>query len=124
MPRRHDNDTEVITQGSSNVFADLGVSLSPEDAVKIAIARQITKVIEANRFTQVQVAKILDVDQAKVSNITRGRLSGFSAERLIKFLVTLGYDFNIEMRRSKNAVGHVTIRGDEDGHLVDHRQFA
>jgi predicted XRE-type DNA-binding protein len=124
MPRRQDNDTEVITHGSGNVFEDLGISLSPEDIIKITIARQITKVISAKGFTQVQVAKIWDVDQGKVSNVTRGRLSGFSTERLMKFLLALGWDVDIRLRPSSKETGHVTIKSEGDSGLSSMRQFA
>jgi predicted XRE-type DNA-binding protein len=46
-------------------------------------------------MTQVQTAKLfqtelLGVDQPKVSSLIRGRLSGFSLERLMHFLLLLG----------------------------------
>lgn len=77
--------TPVITS-SGDVFADLGIQLDAKDRMKNAIAREITNLIEARKLTQTQVSQILGTDQAKVSNITRGRLSGFSVDRLINFL--------------------------------------
>jgi len=60
-------------------------------------------------MTQVEAAAVLEIDQAKVSNITRGRIAGFSVERLMKFVAALGWDIDIEMRPSGNARGRVRV---------------
>jgi len=110
MKNHPDNDvTDVVTFGSGDVFADLGLEISPEERVKILIARQISRAIVERGLTQVAAASVLEVDQAKVSNITRGRLAGFSIERLMKFVAALGWDIDIEMRPSKNDRGSVRV---------------
>ena len=110
MKNHPDNDvTDVVTFGSGDVFADLGLEISPEERVKILIARQISRAIVERGLTQVAAASVLEVDQAKVSNITRGRLAGFSIERLMKFVAALGWDIDIEMRPSKNDHGSVRV---------------
>jgi predicted XRE-type DNA-binding protein len=91
--RRGDNDQ--IVQSSGNVFADLGLDLTPEETIKIEIAREITRVISARRYTQLQVARLLGTTQARVSEITRGKLSGYSAERLLRFLLALGVNIDV-----------------------------
>lgn len=108
MKNRPDNDVEsVVTFGTGDVFADLGLELTPEDRIKILIARQISRAITERGLTQVDAAKVLEIDQAKVSNITRGRITGFSVERLMKFVAALGWDIDIEMRESGNPRGRV-----------------
>lgn len=110
MKSRQDNDVErVVTYGTGDVFADLGLELTAEDRVKILIARQISRAIVERGLTQVEAAKVLEVDQAKVSNLTRGRIAGFSVERLMKFVAALGWDIDIEMRPSGNERGHVRV---------------
>lgn len=110
MKNRPDNDVhDVVTFGSGDVFADLGLDVSPEERVKILIARQISRAIVERRLTQVAAAAVLDIDQGKVSNITRGRVSGFSVERLMKFVAALGWDIDIEMRPSSNERGSVRV---------------
>ena len=62
--------------------------------------------IEATRFsidrarrpTQVQAAELLNVDQPKISALTRGRLSGYSIDRLLRFLMLLGNDIEIKVK--------------------------
>lgn len=110
MKNHPDNDiSDVVTFGSGDVFADLGLEITPEERVKILIARQISRAIVERELTQVAAAAVLEIDQAKVSNITRGRLAGFSVERLMKFVAALGWDIDIEMRPSKNDRGSVRV---------------
>lgn len=110
MKSHPDNDAEgIVTYGTGDVFADLGLELTPEDRVKILIARQISRAITDRGLTQVEAAKALEIDQAKVSNLTRGRIAGFSVERLMKFVAALGWDIDIEMRPSGNQRGRVRI---------------
>jgi predicted XRE-type DNA-binding protein len=99
----------AVTRGSGDVFADLGISLTSEDRVKIVIAHEITRVIVAKKLTQVQAAKVMGTDQAKVSKISRGLLDGFSAERLMAFLLSLGIDVNINTSESAESVGRISI---------------
>jgi predicted XRE-type DNA-binding protein len=99
MPNKRDY---VVSSG--NVFADLGYPRPEEAAAKAELAYKITKIIARRRFTQAEAAEILDVDQPKISALRRGKLSGFSLDRLVRFLVLLGSDVQIvvkEQRRSR-----------------------
>jgi len=46
-------------------------------------------------LTQQQAADLMNIDQPKVSKIIRGLLSEFSIERLLKFVLALGFDLEI-----------------------------
>ena len=50
-------------------------------------------------MTQTEVTPLLGLDQPKVSNLMRGRLAGFSVERLFGILNKLGH--NVEVRISE-----------------------
>jgi len=50
-------------------------------------------------MTQAEVTPLLGLDQPKMSNLMRGRLAGFSVERLFGILNKLGH--NVEMRISE-----------------------
>jgi predicted XRE-type DNA-binding protein len=104
-----DNDPRGVTEGSGDVFADLGIELSPEEEFKYALARMISRMIVAKGYTQKQVATILGADQAKVSQITRGQLAGFSTERLIRYLLTLGIDINVDFLPSQEGRGRLRV---------------
>jgi predicted XRE-type DNA-binding protein len=84
--------------GSGNVFADLGHPRPAEALAKAELARKIGATIERHRLTQAAAAEILAIDQPKVSALMRGRLSGFSLDRLVRFLVLLGSDVEIVVR--------------------------
>jgi len=82
-------------EGSGNIYADLQVDHPQETRVKADLAHRIVDLIEARKLTQVQAGKLLGVDQPKVSALKRGRLSDFSLERLIGFLLWLDQDVQI-----------------------------
>jgi predicted XRE-type DNA-binding protein len=82
-------------RGSGNVFADLGVPNPEEALAKSNLVSRIVDIIQERKLTQVQAAKVLGVDQPKVSALMRGRISDFSIERLFRFLMLLGQDVRI-----------------------------
>ena len=84
--------------GRGNVFADLGYARPEEAAAKAELAHKITRIIERRKLTQAEAANVLEVDQPKVSALTRGKLSGFSLDRLVRFLVLLGSDVEIVVK--------------------------
>jgi len=88
---------------SGNVFADLGLPNPEEALAKAELANKIILLIRERRLTQVQAAKILGVDQPKVSALIRGNLTGFSIERLMRFLLRLGQDIRITVQASPRA---------------------
>ncbi len=91
-------DEEIKVQSSSgNVFADLGLANSDELLIKAELVRQISNSIDAKNLTQTEAAKILDIDQSKVSALLNGKLSDFSTERLFRFLNALGSDVEIRV---------------------------
>jgi len=94
MPKREHH----YTVSSGNAFADLGLPNPEEALAKAELAHKITVLIQDKGLTQVQSAKLLGIDQPKVSALIRGRLSGFSLERLMRFLLMLGQDIKITVQ--------------------------
>jgi predicted XRE-type DNA-binding protein len=66
-------------------------------AIKAELVRQISHLIDAKNLTQTEAAKLLGVDQPKISALLNGKLSGFSTERLFRFLNALGSDVEIRV---------------------------
>lgn len=113
MEKELDVTTGVeVIDSTGNVFADLGLPSSDEDILKIALARAITNAVRKRDLTQVETATIIGVDQAQVSKILSGKLRGLSVERLIRMLVALGRDVDINIAEStrKNTRGRITVR--------------
>jgi predicted XRE-type DNA-binding protein len=86
------------TQSSGNVFADLELPDADEHLLKAQLAVQIRRFIEQKGWTQSEAAEIIGLDQPKVSSLLRGRLAGFSVDRLLNILNRLGH--NVEVRIS------------------------
>jgi predicted XRE-type DNA-binding protein len=93
-------DELQIYSSCGNVFEDLGLPNSDELLIKAQLAHQISELIEMRHLTQSDAAKLLGVDQPKVSALMRGKLSGFSTDRLFRFLNALGR--NVEIRITPN----------------------
>jgi predicted XRE-type DNA-binding protein len=98
-------------EGSGNVFADIGLPNPEERLAKADLAIRITEAIRARRLTQTQAARLLKIDQPKISRLLRGQLSGFSTERLMHFLTLLGSDVEIIVRRAPRSrrQGHLRV---------------
>ena len=91
-----DHDVE-ITPSSGNVFADLGLPNPEELELKSQLVSQIRLFIEQKGWTQVQTAEVIGMPQSKVSLLLRGRLNGFSVERLLTILQRLGHDVEVRI---------------------------
>ncbi len=90
-----------IEPSSGNVFADLGLDNPQELLAKAELVQRIAEIIAERKLTQVRAAKLLGVDQPKVSALLRGKLDGFSTDRLFRFLNALGRDVEIVIRPAK-----------------------
>ncbi len=91
------NNPEISTSGG-NVFADIGLNGPDLALAKAELARQIAAIIKVRGLTQTQAAEVLQIDQAKISALSRGLLRGFSADRLFRFLNDLGHDVEIRVK--------------------------
>ena len=101
-------DVEV---GSGNVFADLGLPDAGELDIKLRLAVEIVRVIDARRLSQVAAAGLLGINQPKVSALKNYKLDGFSVERLLTFLLALGREVEIRIRplRGSKARNRVLV---------------
>lgn len=99
-----------VTASSGNVFADIGVPEPEEELTKAQLAGHIRQAIKRRRLTQVAAAKLMGVDQPKVSALLNGRLANFSSERLMRLLTALGQDVDITVRTKPRNRAHGRIR--------------
>jgi len=97
-------------RSSGNVFADLGLPGAEDRLAKAELAREIGAILERRKLTQTQAARVLGVDQPKISALLRGQLSGFSLERLIRFLNLLGRDVQIVVRPKSSRRERASLR--------------
>src|ERR1700676_161304 len=92
-----------VEKSSGNVFADLGLPNSEERLAKAGLATRIASAVRARKLTQARAARVLKIDQPKVSRLLRGQLSGFSAQRLMHFLTLLGSDVEIVVKNAPRS---------------------
>ena len=64
---------------------------------------QIHQAMKRKKLTQKNVADLLGIDQPKISALLSGKLSGFSLERLIRFLNALGADVTINVQTKSHT---------------------
>lgn len=83
---------------SGNVLADLGLANAGEKQTKVQLAVMINRIIEAQDVSQSAAARLLKINQPKISALANYRLEGFSVERLMHFLSALDRDIEIVVR--------------------------
>jgi predicted XRE-type DNA-binding protein len=95
---------------SGNVFRDLGLADADELDAKANLAIEIAHIIDRRGLTQVQAAKVLGIDQPKVSAIVRGHLEKFSRDALCDYVRKLGCDVELRITEKKKlAPGRLTV---------------
>lgn len=99
-----------VHQSSGTVFADLGLPDPEEALAKAELARQIGELIAQRGLSQVEAAKLLGLDQPKVSALMRGRLAGFSTDRLLRCLKALDCDVEIVIKRKPPSRQNARVR--------------
>jgi predicted XRE-type DNA-binding protein len=90
------NDT--VTESSGNVFADMGLPNAEELKTKVRLAAALNRILAERGMTQAEAARVLGVNQPKVSALKGYKLEGFSVERLMHFATALEHDVVIEIR--------------------------
>lgn|SRR5574341_347263 len=100
-----------MTKSSGNVFADLGLPDAEDRLLKAQLAARIARIIARRKLTQGAAAKLMGVDQPKVSHLLHGRLAGFSSDRLLAWLTALGQDVDIVVRTpARRRPGRLRVR--------------
>jgi predicted XRE-type DNA-binding protein len=106
------SDDITVHDSSGNVFADLRVENPEEYLAKSELAAEILRIIQRRRLTQTEAGKLLGLRQPKVSDLLRGRLDGFSTDRLLRFITLLGYDVQIRLSKAPpHTQGHMEVMG-------------
>jgi predicted XRE-type DNA-binding protein len=98
------------TESTGNVFADLGLPQADDLLAKAELAAKIIEEIQRRRLTQAKAAVLLGVDQPKISALKRGKLTGFSIERLMRMLLLLGRDIEIAVKERPESQAVARLR--------------
>jgi predicted XRE-type DNA-binding protein len=109
MTKNTIDEVEVV-EGSGNIFEDLGFSNPKEAQAKADLSREIRQIIKNKKLTQEAAAKIMGIDQPKVSDIVRGKLSKYTLDRLIRFVRLLGSDVEIRIKKqTKRSTANLLV---------------
>ncbi len=99
-----------VTEGSGNVFADLGLSNADELLVKADLAIAIKKELDARGWTQQQAADRVFLTQPQISKIRRVKTAEFSIAKLQEVLRYLGVDVDIHLhKREDGGIGTLRV---------------
>jgi len=101
---------DIVVPSSGNVFADLGVRDAGEKQTRVRLAVAINQIIQARHLSQTAAARLLEINQPKISALVNYRLEGFSVERLINFLNALDRDVEIVIRKKPRSRRNARIR--------------
>ena len=109
-----ERETDIpVTESSGNVFARHGFAGGRGGADQGADRESNSAGDQAPAFDPGCTAKVMGVDQPKVSALLNGRLANFSSERLMRLLIALGRDVDITIRAKprNRADGRIRVLG-------------
>ncbi len=89
-----------ITQGSTNVYADLEFPDSEQMLLKAQLAEKISQIIQRRHLTQTEAASILGIPQSKLSLTLRCQFRGVSELKMLECLNRLGRDVQIIVKKA------------------------
>jgi predicted XRE-type DNA-binding protein len=90
-------------ESSGNIFEDMGFADAEERLAKAKLAAIINKIIQERGLNQKETARILGINQPKVTALKNGRLKEFSIERLFYFLEALDQHIEITITHKAKA---------------------
>lgn len=94
-----------VTESSGNVFADLGMANAEEHMLKAGLVSKLAAVIRDLDLNQTTAAKVTGISQPDLSRLLRGRFRDMSADRIIRALIRLGSEVEIEVTQRGEPVG-------------------
>ncbi len=94
-------DEKIITEGVINVFEDLGLPDANELFLKAKLLSEIMDTIESRGLKQKDLIEYLGIKQPEASYLMNGKLSRFSRERLIDYMVKLGMTVELRVKKPK-----------------------
>ena len=107
--RRKTANETMITAGSGNVFADLGIPNPEQELLKAELTLQIYRIIKQRKLTQTQAGKTLGIPQPHVSALARNRAGNLSVGRLLDFLTALGQNVEITAKPANKEQGEMSV---------------
>ena len=92
-----------MNQPETECYASVwdAIADTPEEAANLRLRSelmdQITAIIEANGWTQIEAARHCGVTQPRINDLLRGRISRFSLDALVNIAAALGRRVRVEL---------------------------
>jgi predicted XRE-type DNA-binding protein len=98
------------SQGSGNIFADLGLPNAEEHQLKAALVVQLKRLMAEREITQTETARLVDRKQPDLSKLLRGQFKLVSVEKLMRMLTAFDQDVEIAVKphRKRGEAGRIT----------------
>jgi len=111
--RRHCKNQDAQITGSGDLLVDLGYSKTEiaELTLKATFLESLQDLIRTSKLSQTEVAKRLGIDQPTVSKLLRGQISGFSIERLARYLLDLDCEIHITVKTTAKGNSRAAVVG-------------
>ena len=103
MPNKRSGENEYRVTGS--VLDELGLNRQGalELKLKAALHQNILQLIKRRRYSARELERILRIQQPRVSELTRGKLSTLSVARLLLYADLLGAKAEIKLKQIRAA---------------------
>jgi len=85
--RAKTTEAEKVDVGSGDVLVDLGFPDADERRLRVQLAMRLNEWVAARRLTQAGAAKLFGIPQRHISELKHYKLSRFSSERLLRFVL-------------------------------------
>ena len=93
----------TIQRGSGNVFADLDFLDADSHLLKAELVSRVDHIVRQRGMTRAELARTLGLFRSDVSGLLRDDFRECSLDRLFHFLMALGCDIEIVIRKSYEA---------------------
>lgn len=99
MPKRRSDEVESRVSGS--VLDELGLDRQGalELKLKASLHQNILELIKRRRYRARDLERILQIQQPRVSELTRGKLSTLSVARLLLYADLLGAEAQVKLKQ-------------------------
>ena len=102
MPRRS-NEHEYRVVGSVLDHLGLDRQAALELKLKAALHQRILQLVKQRGYRARDLERLLQVQQPRVSELMRGKLSTLSVARLLLYADLLGAEAEVKLRKAKRA---------------------
>ena len=91
-----------ITEGSDNVFRDIGFGEVEAENLKLRsdLMVRIEKYVKQSGMTQTEAARELGITQPRLNQLLKGKIQLFSLDALVNMLAQAGMRVNMTMKKA------------------------